>query len=512
MHRTAATRHSISNSMRLLPERYRLLTWISLLLVVGFLTTSIASYVVSRDTIRQNVVEQALPLTSDNIYSEIQKDILRPVFISSLMASDTFLRDWMLAGEKDSDRIARYLKQVKDKYGTISSFLVSDRTRHYYFGEGLLKTISETEPRDVWYYRVRNMRSEYETNVDIDMANRDTMTIFINHRVLDYDGNFIGATGVGLTLDTVTGMLDRYQSRFHRTIYFVDRDGVIKLAGKAMRDVHGSIMTLPGIASVAGRILSGGATPQQLEYTRGDATILMSARFIPELDWYLLVEQDISNDVLPVQRMLYINIAISAIVTLLILGMVQIVVRRSHQQMEAIAGTDTLTGLLNRQAFELMLRQAILDSERRGSPLCAVLFDLDYFKTVNDSHGHLAGDRILQEIAGITKKSVRENDIVARWGGEEFLVLLKDCPLQQAIAIAEKLRTTIAGHEFSLRGGDILLTASLGVAEHAHGETPADFFMRADRALYQAKEKGRNRIAVSQTAVQPKAENAAADT
>src|SRR5690606_12752200 len=178
----------------------------------------------------------------------------------------------------------------------------------------------------------------------------------------------------------------------------------------------------------------------RLEFKRDHATILMSTRFIPELDWHLLVEQDIADDMLPLQRMLYINIAVSAIVTLLILGMVLFIVRRSHEQMETIAGTDTLTGLLNRQAFEMVFHQAILDSERRGSPLCAVLFDIDYFKTVNDNYGHLAGDRILQEIAALAKGSVRENDIVARWGGEEFLVLLKDCPLQQAIAIAEKLR------------------------------------------------------------------------
>ncbi len=491
---------SFLERMRTLPEKYRLLTWISLLLVAGFLTTSIASYIVSRDTIRQRVVEQALPLTSDNIYSEIQKDILRPVFISSLMASDTFLRDWMINGEKDTDQIARYLKQVKEKYNTISSFLVSEGTRRYYYADGLLKTVAEKEPRDAWYYRVRDMKTDYETNVDIDMANRDAMTIFINHRVFDYDGNFIGATGVGLTLDTMTDILDSYQTRFHRTIFFVDRDGIIKMTGKSMKDVHSSITRLPGISAISKQILNKSITPTQLEYTRNDTTILLSSRFIPELDWYLLVEQDITDDVVPLQRILYINIAISALVTLLILSIVLFIVNRSQQLMETIAGTDTLTGLLNRQAFEMIFQQAILDSERRGSPLCAVLFDIDYFKLVNDNHGHLAGDRILQEIATITKGAVRDNDIVARWGGEEFLVLLKDCPLQQAIAIAEKMRQTIANHDFALRGGDILLTASLGIAEYAREETPADFFTRADKALYQAKAKGRNRIAVSPTA------------
>ncbi|GGC11975.1 GGDEF domain-containing protein [Oxalicibacterium flavum] len=489
--------------MRLLPERYRLLTWISLLLVAGFLATSIASYVVSRDAIRQNVAEQTLPLTSDNIYSEIQKDILRPVFITSLMSNDTFVRDWILTGEHDTDRIARYLKQIKEKYGTVSTSLISAHTLNYYYAGGLLKTISATEPRDVWYYRVRDMQADYEINVDIDMANRDAMTIFINHRMFDYDGNFIGVASVGLTLDAVAHLLENYQTRFHRTVYFVDREGNIKLAGKALKDVHDPIGRLPGIADVADKVLNDSSTPIHHEFQRGDATVLMSSRFVPELNWYLLVEQNISDDVLPVQRVLYLNIAISAIVTLLILGMVQLVVRRSHRQMEAVAGTDTLTGLLNRQAFEMVFHQAMLDSERRGTPLCAILFDLDYFKNVNDAHGHLAGDRVLRDVAGIARGAVRENDIVARWGGEEFLVLLKDCPLQQAIVIAEKLRTRIATHDFALQGSDLLLTTSLGIAEYAQRESPSDFFSRADRALYQAKEKGRNRIAVSQPPSQP---------
>jgi diguanylate cyclase (GGDEF)-like protein len=482
--------------MRLFSEKYRLLTWLSILLICGFLTTIVASYIVSRDLIRQNVVEQALPLTSDNIYSEIQKDILRPVFISSLMASDTFVRDWMMGGETDMSQITRYLKEVKEKYNTITSFLVSDRTQNYYYADGLLKTVKKEEPRDTWFYRVRDMRSDYEINVDIDMANRDAMTIFINQRVYDYDGKFIGATGVGLTLDTMTAILDSYQERFHRNIYFIDAKGVIKMAGTSMKDIHGSITQLPHVAHLAPSILNRDIRPTQLEYQREGATIVMSSRFIPELDWYLLVEQNITDDVRPIQNVFVINIIVSAVVTLLILALTLFSVNRYQRRLELIAGTDTLTGLLNRQAFELVFQQAILDSERRRIPLSAILFDLDFFKMVNDNHGHLAGDRILQNIAIITKNAVRESDLVTRWGGEEFLILLKDCPLEQAALLAEKIRCLIASHDFELTDDELALTASLGVVEYAYRETWLSFFARADKALYRAKSEGRNRVIV----------------
>jgi diguanylate cyclase (GGDEF)-like protein len=132
--------------------------------------------------------------------------------------------------------------------------------------------------------------------------------------------------------------------------------------------------------------------------------------------------------------------------------------------------------------------------------LSAVLFDVDHFKAVNDDHGHLAGDRILRQIADTVRSVLRESDIVTRWGGEEFLVLLKDCPLQQAAIIAEKLRHAIAEQNFALPSGTLSLTASLGVAEYECGESSTSFFGRADKALYSAKTGGRNRSEVSHLA------------
>ncbi|MFN3586813.1 MAG: hypothetical protein ACK4UT_04860, partial [Moraxellaceae bacterium] len=121
--------------LHVLPEKYRLLAGLTVLLLAGFFTTISASYLSTRGYVRHNIATSALPLTSDNIYSEIQKDILRPVFISSLMAQDTFVRDWLLAGETDQARIVRYLNEVREQYGTVTSFLVSERTRRYYHAD-----------------------------------------------------------------------------------------------------------------------------------------------------------------------------------------------------------------------------------------------------------------------------------------------------------------------------------------------------------------------------------------
>jgi len=202
-------------------QRSLLLTLV-MLLGSGFLATSLLSYFASRDAIRDSIVNTELPLTSDTVYSEIQKDLVRPVLISSMMARDTFVRDWVVAGEKDPLQMTRYLKEVMDHYGAYTAFFVSNHSLTYYQAKGVLKKISPDEPRDVWYYRVRDMADPYEINVDPDLANKDNLTFFINYKVFDYDDNFIGATGVGLTVDAVIKLIDRYQQRYQRSVYFVD--------------------------------------------------------------------------------------------------------------------------------------------------------------------------------------------------------------------------------------------------------------------------------------------------
>lgn len=483
--------------MPLLPslwKKYRLLIWLSVLLVIGFVTTSVASYIVSRDTIRRDIAEQGLPLTGDSIYSEIQKNILRPTFISSLMAHDTFVRDWILNGEKDDSQIVRYLAEIKQKYGTISSFLVSDSSRKYYFGGGLLKSVDPKAERDAWFFRVRQMRPAYEINVDLDMANHDAVTVFVNHRVLDYQGNFIGATGVGVTLDALAHTIDDAQKRFQRSIYFVAPDGKIVVAGSAVNTLQGSIQKLPGISSIAGRILNHSTEPTQLEYRHDHAKVLVNSRFIPELGWYLVVSQDERQAVKPLLQVFVANLAVSSAVTLLVLTLALFAVNNFQRRLEHTAAVDAMTGMLNRQHFEFAFEQARRDARRNRQPMSLILIDIDRFKAINDQFGHLAGDEAITGVAALIQDSVRQNDVLGRWGGEEFLILLKDCRSAQAYAIADKLRLAIAGQRFRFDAGQGSLSASMGVAEYRADESLAAIFARADASLYRAKSSGRNRV------------------
>ena len=116
---------------------------LSILLITGFLFTSFVSYFTAHESISSQVAKTTLPLSSDNLYSEIQRDLLRPIFISSMMAKDTFVRDWVLSGEKDEDAIIKYLKEIQVQYGTVTSFFVSDKTRKYYHPTGVLEIVNQ---------------------------------------------------------------------------------------------------------------------------------------------------------------------------------------------------------------------------------------------------------------------------------------------------------------------------------------------------------------------------------
>jgi polar amino acid transport system substrate-binding protein len=150
-----------------------------------------------------------------------------------------------------------------------------------------------------------------------------------------------------------------------------------------------------------------------------------------------------------------------------------------------------LTGIYNRQRMDHLLTIEVYRAQRYQRPLAVIMVDIDHFKDVNDSYGHDAGDRMLQEIAVLLAHSTRETDFVGRWGGEEFLIVSPETNLKEAVRLAERLRQQIAGHSFKEVGHK---TISLGVAEFREGDSREDFLKRSDIALYKAKQNGRDRV------------------
>lgn len=472
-----------------------LLLLLTILLLGGFLATSLVSYYASRDSIRAQIVNTELPLTSDNIYSEIQKDLIRPTQIASMMSRDTFLRDWALAGETDSTPMTRYLREIQEHYGTFTSFFISERSRTYYQAKGVLKQIAENEPRDAWYFRVRDMAEPYEISVDPDMANGDRLTFFINFKVSDYQGAFIGVAGVGLTVDAVVKLVDDYQKRYDRNIYFTDRHGRLVLTGAEGGPLgarRGQLLSeIPALAPLQAKLPE--PRSGDFRYEEENRGHFLNVRYIPELDWYLFVDKHEEGALARIRHSLQLNLLICALISALVLFLVYLATRRYQQHIAALATTDALTGLPNRRGFDLLADQALQEAQRERSPLSALLIDLDHFKQLNDTQGHLAGDQVLRGFAEQLQKRMRRSDIICRWGGEEFILLLKNTDLASARQLAEQIRQQTEQAVFAFNDAELRVTSSIGLTELQGEDSLERLLARADRALYRAKQSGRNR-------------------
>ncbi len=183
-----------------------------------------------------------------------------------------------------------------------------------------------------------------------------------------------------------------------------------------------------------------------------------------------------------------------------------ITIQRANAYAEVLqhATLDALTGLNNRRQFESRLKQEVASAERQRKPLCAMMLDIDFFKKVNDTYGHIAGDCVLKGVSGVIKKSIRESDIASRYGGEEFVVLLPFTKINEAYVVAERFRKAVESHSVDVvneKDGSILtvkVTVSVGLYEYADGDSPQMLYQKADDALYQAKTRGRNQVFISE--------------
>ena len=289
-------------------------------------------------------------------------------------------------------------------------------------------------------------------------------------------------------------LMERYQEYYGRGIYFVDLRGVILLTARKPAVEGQNIHDVEGLGALASTIL--GSLDGTYEYRRDGTNHLLNVRFLPELNWYLFVEKEEDAALSPLRRTLYLNLAVCVVVTTLVLAAVTWTLNRYQERLEIMATTDKLTGLTNRQAFEPLMARALDRARREGSPVTALMADIDKFKDVNDRWGHLAGDETLRHIAQIFRETLGDGALICRWGGEEFLVLLPGHDRHEGELRGEALRRAVEERPASFGNDQIVLSVSVGVTPFGAEDSEEKLLGRVDRALYLAKGAGRNQVAV----------------
>ena len=476
----------------------KLIAVLSTVLLVAFVGTTLASYLVSRQDLRDRAFDEVLPLISNNIYSDVQRGLMQPIQVSSMMANDTFLIDWALAGEKKVYQVTKYLKEIKEKYGYFTSFFVSGQSGKYYHYQGVHKNIVPNDPHDVWYFNFKKSQKNLSLEVDTDEASGGILTVFINHRLTDYQENFLGVVGVGLKMDQASKILHKYENTYGKPVYLVDRKGVIQMHNDTAIIHKRKIGDPDWFGQRAQRVLNLEGETGSFEMLHEGRDTLIAVRYFPEFGWYLIVEQDEDQVLSSIKTAFYSNLALGFLVTAFIIAVVIVAVNHYQGRLEVLAKTDELTGAPNRRHFFDMLERELDRAGRFGQSVSLIMVDADKFKKVNDNYGHDVGDLVLRALVDTLSAGMRKMDFLGRLGGEEFGLFLPQTRQEDAIEVAERLRQAVENRKISVENHNLSITITLGVATSRPGNLDFKKLMRAaDRAMLEAKEAGRNRVGVS---------------
>lgn len=212
------------------------------------------------------------------------------------------------------------------------------------------------------------------------------------------------------------------------------------------------------------------------------------------LMWYIQPLQPISSNALLAVHVFNLTVVFCMFSYLALFYV--ITVTRAHKSLARMATTDSLTGLFNRRHMIALTEKVLARHHRRPSNLTLMLMDIDHFKQINDKYGHDTGDRVLEGLSHLLKRSMREQDFIGRWGGEEFLAVLPDTDLDQAAETAERIRKAIDALETESEDHKVRVSLSIGITQYRDEEVLSNAIARADYALYKGKSAGRNRVEV----------------
>lgn len=475
-------------------SNYKIITIIALLLLTLSITISVVNYIVAKKETQTNLRTQSLPLSVDNIYTVIQKQLIEPYLVSSMMAHDTFLKDWLLHEENDTQKIAKFLLSIKNKYGLLTSFLVSQESQKYYTNSGFIEKINSKNPTNKWYFEFLDNPQDHEINLDYNSNFTDNLIMFINFKIYDDKQKFLGATGVGIEVSYIDEMLDMFKKKYNLDVMFINQAGEVVLS-KESKHINSHLSEMKVLRNYKDAITAKDAN--MFEYEKNNDDYIMQTKYIPELGVYLMVEACIDDFADKAKSVFYFNLAISLFFTIIFALIIIFILKSYHKKLEKLADFDELTNIPNRRKFNEEFERLFSLHQRDGRPISLLFLDVDNFKSINDNIGHQAGDEVLRITSKILRKNIRKTDLLARWGGEEFIIAFIDTNINVAFDISQKIREAIAQDQELKNITSYSVTASFGLTACSNTDSVDSVISRADDAMYQAKQSGKNRVVLS---------------
>lgn len=471
-------------------KNYNLVLIITLLLLVMSISITFVNYKVSLETTKNQLKNQALPLSLDNIYTDIQKHIIEPYLISSMMAHDTFLVDWLKYDTKDQKKITNYLTMIKQKfkmYNIYSVFVVDSKTLTYYKQHGKNFKLKLNDNEGLWYTKFMNSDKNDEMNLSFNRYNE--LTLYFNFKIFDESNNIIGLTGLSLKIDYVNDILRKFRKNHGFIINFFNENADLILS--ELKDKQ-RLEKRDYLNKFKNEIIS--KEMNVIEYEKNNVHYILRTKYIPELDLYLVVEAKVEDFIKDAKKVFHINLLISLIISFLVLGAIISLLRKYHLKLENLANKDPLTNISNRRFFTEKTEEHLSLIQRIKNPYSLLFIDIDNFKKINDKFGHDIGDDVLIRISKLLSENIRKTDLFARWGGEEFVILFVNSDINDAFKLSNKICKIIEKDEKLKSYIDSSVTASFGLTQIQNEDKLDDILKRADKAMYQAKHSGKNQV------------------
>ncbi len=467
--------------------------YIAVLFFVTIVTVILTSYFTLKDIINSHNKQVQSAITP--LFSLITSEILRPLNVANFMAHNQFIIDYASKDEIDKEFIADYLSRISKSYNMLA-FIALEKHNLMLDSNSKERLLNSKEAE--WYHRLKDLPGEQFS----DIGNSEDPHLYFDNKIRNKDGEFIGFTGVAIDLNYFASKFKEYSERFGFELFFVDSNNIITLSSNSImrseshhrKDLITRLSDLPWHQSLIKNSKVDKNLSSEFVYNTEDG-LLISQMPIQELNWRMFivsppaVEQNEYWKIFIGRFLLFFFIAV--IFYLVLLNSISYLKNRLITHSE----TDYLTQLPNRSHIHSRFDTIAKNNKN----LCVVLADIDNFKNINDTYGHLVGDDVLKIVSEQLSYTLRKIDVVGRWGGEEFVMLLPETSAEQALIIVERIRNNIAAISFpiSTTSGTFTTTISFGICELSlKDKNIEDYIEGADKALYEAKNNGRNQSVI----------------
>ncbi|MFQ3235449.1 MAG: diguanylate cyclase (GGDEF)-like protein [Paraglaciecola sp.] len=452
-----------------------------------FAVVAISIIILVHFSISKIVAEQSRShqLSLSPPFELIIEQLMKPLHISETLAQSKEIKNFMGAPMPDEIAIFDTLKRLQAEFD-MNFFIARDLNRRQYNSDGSTNELIDGEVS--WYFKYKNLPE----NVVADLGKWEDIHLYIHLKVFDKKERFLGFFGVGKSLPSFVQLFSQHKETYGYDLIVVDQDSRIMLASDPTLLVENSnfkqLTDLPWYKHLP--------TDQQLGSLNNflikidGYEVLVAELNIQPFNWTLYVLTPLDSGQTKISWGFIISIVTLFAIIFGLFLLIYYLLYYFKQDMQKNRQMDVLTELANRssiiQKFDEMMYQKLSVS--------LVLINLDNFKTVNETHGRKAGDVVLRQIASMLQLELRENDILGRWKGEEFILLLPDTGPHEAMQIAHKLRDRLAGMTMATGSMSIRMTASFGISFTATPRTLNEVIAAADDALFAAKREGRNTV------------------